>query len=442
MSKPRLSLLFFAVLAASTAVLVTMVALLSWFYVGPSDAAVWPSLVVALAGVGVALSIIAIVHLSLVASRRAKEAGRERTLAGWTQAWSDVANGLPLPLVPASEVQYASEAAARVLQVVSGDAANRVRRALESRGVTTSEQSVALHGLRAATPESTAALERLAWIASTSSIPLFEVAVTGTGRASRAGLLGLMRVLAAQSRPDDVGPSVVAAVEEHVNAASVPEGVRPFLTAVFAEAGDHVGWLCRTLLSSSRHEAVRVAALDAIGGSRRTEAIDQAVGSIVSGAHGETLAAALRVLSHFGHVPDAASQIVVSSAEVGEGIAVRVNATYALLGLDAKVAVPVLWRLLADGAWELRRAAAEALVRLGALGVDVLKRAAATHHDRFARDVAMMALATPAVSALRDDERPPATTRSPGSGGTAGATRVEGDLDQRLGALRLARGQA
>lgn len=445
MSKPRLSLLFFAVLAASTAVLVTMVALLSWFHVGVAGPGVWPSLVVALTGVGVALSIIAIVHLSLVATRKVVAAGHERKLASWTHAWSDVATGLPLPLVPEGEVRLASEAAAQVLQVVSGDGAHRIRKALESRGVIATDQSIALRGLGGATPESTAALERLAWIAATSSIPLFEVAVTGSGRAARAGLLGLMRVLAAQSRPDDVGPAVVAAVEEHVSASTVPEGVRPYLTAVLADSGEHLGWLSRTLLAGSSHEAVQVAALDAIGSSQNPEAVDYAVGAVQRGATGETLSAALRVMAHVGHVPVVVADRVAAAATDGESVGVKVNATYALVGVEPAVALPILWRQLANASWEVRRAAADALVRLGGRGEEVLRRATASHRDRFARDVAAMTLAALRVGRERADGSASsqwgASTAQGSSLGSAYSQR-DGDVGRGQGQLRVARGPA
>ena len=149
------------------------------------------------------------------------------------------------------------------------------------------------------------------------------------------------------------------------------------------------------------------------------------------------MAAALRVLSHFGHVPGSAVSAVVASAEVGEGIGVRVNATHALVGVEPSVALPVLWRLLADASWEVRRAATDALVRLGARGVDVLRRAASAHQDRFARDVASMALATPAVAAGNGGDWSVRVPRS-----DSGRVPVDDEFEESRSGLRLARGPA
>jgi len=58
------------------------------------------------------------------------------------------------------------------------------------------------------------------------------------------------------------------------------------------------------------------------------------------------------------------------------------------VGAPSRLALPVLWRLLGDPNYEVRLATATALVRLGPPGDDALRRAAASHEDAFARDIA------------------------------------------------------
>src|SRR5690606_26356160 len=258
MGESRLAALFLTILAAGTALVVAMVALLVQFTDGAEEAAVWRALMVAMAGAGVGLSVAAIVHLSLIASRRAAYLRREARVVSWTEAWCAVAAGADTPTVKPVDTDVAAEGAALVLQDLTGEGAQRIRQALRDGGVIEAELSLATRGLLGQAGDSTAALGRLAWIAVPEALPLFEVASTGSERASRAALLGVMRVLAEQRKPEQVGSSVVLAIEEHVTASRDPEATRPYLTAVMMAAGENLPWLCRELLGNNATACVQV----------------------------------------------------------------------------------------------------------------------------------------------------------------------------------------
>jgi len=392
MGESKLAALFLTILAAGTAMVVTMVALLVQFHGDVAHTVVWRSLIVALAGAGLGLSVTAIVHLTLIASRRSVHARREAQVAAWTRSWCAVAAGAEAPTVRGVDQEVAAEGAARVLQDLTGEGAERIRLALLDSGLIDAELSRATRGLLSELGTSTAALERLAWIAVPEALPLFEVAAgSRSERVSRAALLGAMRVLAGQRNPEDVGGTVMDAVEEHVRAARDPEGSRPYLTAVMSAAGDNLAWLCRELLGHSTTESVRVAALDAIGRSQRAEAGELATAVLMGGSQGEAKAAALRTLARVGFVPTFAVAAVVAAAG-DAATAVRVQAVYALVGVEPSIALPALWRGLADEAWEVRRACADTLLNRGGAGEEVLRRAALRHSDKFARDVSTMML--------------------------------------------------
>src|SRR5690606_26245265 len=119
----------------------------------------------------------------------------------------------------------------------------------------------------------------------------------------------------AQSRTDQVGSTVVEMVEKYLRTARDPAGARPFLAAALLSAGDNLGWLCTSLLKDGSHEQARIAALDAISRSHRSEAGERAGDVLLRGAQGETKAAALRGLARVGHVPLFAVAAVITATE-------------------------------------------------------------------------------------------------------------------------------
>lgn len=407
---PGLASVFIAVLAVATAVAVTMVTMLTWFVTDQGTLDAWRSLIAALAAAGVALGVVAMMHIILVAIRQEFTRRGRSALERWTRAWSDVAVGGPVESVHHSQLTAASEAAAAILQHLTGDGAQRLRAALKETGVLTADLELAGRGLENSGRQAAAAVERLAWIADAAALDLFRRAAGSQDRrASRAAVFGAVRILARERDPEPVGQQVVEIIEDHVVYDPVPKGTRSFLSAAMVEASEHLGWLCAQLLARREHEAVHVAALDAIGASRRPEALDLAVEALINAVEDETEAAALRTIAKIGQVPDrAVASVVEAAGEANEGI--RVQAAHALTWVPATVALPSLWTMLGDLSWEVRRAAALALVGCGSPGERTLKRAASSHPDRFARDIAaaiggFAATVTPAEPRA---DRPPA----------------------------------
>jgi len=227
---------------------------------------------------------------------------------------------------------------------------------------------------------STAALERLAWIAMPDAMPLFARAARSRDtRCARAALLGMARVLAKQADPQLFGEELVDAIQDHLATARDPAGTRTFLSTVLVAAGDHLAWLCARTLRRRQHEVAHVAALEAIGLSHRPEALELATETLLGATEDETLAAALRALWRVGHVPEEAHDAVIEDADAAH-MGTRVQAAYALTWLPPDRALPTLWTLLGDRAWEVRRAAAffalavlyGLLVSLGTTALDVV----------------------------------------------------------------------
>lgn len=388
MRQPRLAPLFVAVLAVGSVVAMTMIVMLVWFVSAQGEAGTWESLVTALSAAAAALAVILLLHITLTAAGRGVDARRQSATAEWARRWSEVSAGGDVPDVPSDARDVAAEAAAQILTHLDGEGARLVRRALKSSGLLASELIAATRGLGAPRSRATAVVERLAWIAMPEAMPVFRRAANCRDeRAATAAVLGATRVLADQPDPEELGPEVVATIEDYVRAASIPAGTGSFLAAALTSSGDHLPWLCRTLLRRAEHEAIHIAALDAIGISRRPEAVDLATEALENAMEDETESAALRTLARLGSVPASAVPTVLAAAEEAHA-GTRVQAAYALVWTDLTVALPALWKLLGDMSWEVRQAAAYALQNCGPLGMDALQRASEQHPDRFARDVA------------------------------------------------------
>lgn len=406
MSSRSLSALFIAMLAAASAVILTMITLLTQFQGSVTPTTTWGALALSLTGAGIALCLVAIVHLSFISAKRATAAKNSQVMTLWTQIWSDVALGRRLPVSPPLDSDLPLQAAAQVLQDVTGEAASRVRGALLATGLVAADIARAERAPRSLSGRPTAALERLAWIAAPEALPLFEKAAgVRDERASRAAVLGAIRVLAAQERPEPFGEAVLRVVAAHFVIARDASGARAYLSSALAAAGPHLVWLCARLLTSDVPNGAHAAALDTLVVAHSPEAKEIAAEMLLFGSEEEVKAAALRTLSKIGQVPASAiDAVVAATSDAYDGV--RVQAAHALVGIRPEVALPALWRLLADRAFEVRLAAAEALRNLGRQGREELRRAATEHPDAFARGIAVMIGAQPSKTASRS--APPA----------------------------------
>ncbi|MCC6311546.1 MAG: HEAT repeat domain-containing protein [Trueperaceae bacterium] len=420
MRRAKLIVIFVLILAASTTVAITMGALLLRYGTTGADQSVsWRSLVVAMTGVGAAFGLMTIAHLSLFAAR---QLGAERTskrTEAWLRTWSAVAAGGEPPAVAKGELVAASEGASLLMQEIEGREAVRLRAALDSAGVTGNDLRIAAAGGTGSTAGASAALERLAWAAVPAAMPLFRKAATSPEpRVAQAALLGACRVLGAQSVPEPLGRDVVAAIVAHAASAREPYGSRAFLAAAMATTGRHQAWLAATLLGRQAPEAVRAATLDAVGITRTSEAgavVSQWLGSNRGSrraVEAEVLSAALKALARLGHLDEAAEEAAVEATR-HEHTGVRVQAAHALVGATPERALPALWELLADKAFDVRLAAATALTACGSTGEALLKRCATSHRDPFAMDIASLMRSRRAPAAL-ETSKPAATYASSG----------------------------
>jgi HEAT repeat protein len=105
----------------------------------------------------------------------------------------------------------------------------------------------------------------------------------------------------------------------------------------------------------------------------------------------ELRAAAFRALHRLGTVPDRAQPPLLAALH-DEVDFVRVQAAHAAAFLPGDVALGALEPRLGDDSWWVRRAAAASLARVGDDGVFAVKRAAKTHPDQAAREMAAQIL--------------------------------------------------
>jgi HEAT repeat protein len=144
------------------------------------------------------------------------------------------------------------------------------------------------------------------------------------------------------------------------------------------------------LLAASHDAPLLARAVDAAGRLKLLELGDD-VAAHVDHREPEVRAAALRTLGRMGFLPPTAEP-AVGEALLDPIEFVRIQATRTSLLLPRETARPALWNLLGDHSWWVRRAAAQALLRLGVEGPRLLQSAGTGHPDRFARHMAVQVL--------------------------------------------------
>jgi HEAT repeat protein len=132
------------------------------------------------------------------------------------------------------------------------------------------------------------------------------------------------------------------------------------------------------------------AALDATGRLKLLDLGDR-VGEFVAYRDPEVRAGAIRALGRLGYLPAAAEPGLIAALHDDVEF-VRVQAAHAAILLSPETAASALWELLGDQSWWVRRAAGESLARIADTGIRELSRAAASHPDRYARQMAVQIL--------------------------------------------------
>ena len=163
------------------------------------------------------------------------------------------------------------------------------------------------------------------------------------------------------------------------------------------------GPILRELLADPQlSDSLHWVALETVGRLGLADMADQVAASS-DHPDPELRAASFRCLRRLGSVPETAEATLLHA--VGDEVDfVRVQAAHAAAFVPAEAALPALEPRLEDGSWWVRRAAAASLARLGELGVATVKRAAESHPDKAAREMAVQIL-------LEADELTPAAAR-------------------------------
>lgn len=157
--------------------------------------------------------------------------------------------------------------------------------------------------------------------------------------------------------------------------------------------------LSRLLRLASPPAQLLKGALDATGRLGLAEMADAVVPRITHHER-EIRAAALRALSRFPRVPTVARDAIVIALNDDTEF-VRIQAARAASRLPQRMAIPLLYRSIGDPSWWVRRASAEALLRLGPKGAAALRRASRRHADRFARDMSAQVLVDAGLEVVR-----------------------------------------
>jgi HEAT repeat protein len=132
------------------------------------------------------------------------------------------------------------------------------------------------------------------------------------------------------------------------------------------------------------------ACLDAVGRLGLVQLAYEA-GSRITHANAEVRAAALRALGRLRRVPARARDaVVIALADDTEFV--RIQAARAAAFVQEENALTALYESLGDPSWWVRRASAESLLGRGDWGVGALQKAAASHPDRYAKDMAAQVL--------------------------------------------------
>ena len=163
------------------------------------------------------------------------------------------------------------------------------------------------------------------------------------------------------------------------------------------------GPILRELLADPQlSDSLHWVALETVGRLGLADMADQVAASS-DHPDPELRAATFRCLRRLGSVPETAEATLLHAVD-DEVDFVRVQAAHAAAFVPAEAALPALEPRLEDASWWVRRAAAASLARLGELGVATVKRAAESHPDKAAREMAVQIL-------LEADELTPAAAR-------------------------------
>ena len=356
--------------------------------VGPSH--VRGALLAAVVSVTAGLVVLTVYLLAYQGVSHRRELALERSRARWVDVWLDVLYLDREP--PPSPLHHGAVAALlEVRETLKGVEGSRVAQIVDryglgerfARKVRAPKVSTRLEAVEAlAQARIPAALPDLISLIADPE-PVVRVA------AARAGVRTLSAVPAGPDR-DAGAADLIHALE--IN--DLPRGVIEEILLLGEDAAPQlVGEL---LLRLDVPVASLKAGLDAAGRLQLFSFTDELI-RFVDHADPEIRAAAFRAFRSIGYLPPEAEPAVVAALDDPVEF-VRIHASRAARLLDVETALPILWRVLGDPSWWVRRAAARSLVSLGDAGRRELAIASAAHPDRYARDMVSQVLRDEAAS--------------------------------------------
>jgi HEAT repeat protein len=317
-----------------------------------------------------------------VSTRHELRRGERRR--AWVARWLRVLDGSEAPPTGTLTAE-AVEALLALRETLRGSDSTRVAELLERHGAVVTLERTAAHG---STNRRLDAIVALSNARIPSSLPTLVAGVADGDRiisvaSARAAARTLARIEDLFDR--DRG---AAALARAMDDAALPYGIVEEVVVLSEEAATS---LIQVLLHRDRPRPATVrAAIDGIGRLQLLVFAEEVV-RFLRDPDDEVRAAALRTVGRLGFLPEA-SQGIVIAALTDDVDFVRIHAAAAARFLPRPQALSFLSDRLGDRSWWVRRAAADALVALGPAGLAELGRAARSHPDRFARDIAEQAL--------------------------------------------------
>ena len=356
--------------------------------VGPSS--IRGALIASVVSVSMGLIVLTVYLLAYQGISHRRELTVERSRSRWVEVWLDV---LYLDRVPPPAPLHQSAVAAllEVRETLKGVEGGRVSQILDRYGL--GER----FARKVRAPKVSARLEAVEALAKAripSALPdLISLIADPEPVVRVAAARAAVRTLAAvPPGPDrDAGAGrLIQALETN----DLPRGVIEEILLLGEDAAPQlVGEL---LLRLDVPVASLKAGLDAAGRLQLFSFTDELI-RFVDHADPEIRAAAFRAFRSIGYLPPEAQPAVI--AALGDPIEfVRIHASRAARLLDVEAALPILWNVLGDPSWWVRRAAARSLISLGDAGRRELAIASAAHPDRYARDMVSQVLRDEASS--------------------------------------------
>ena len=317
-----------------------------------------------------------------VSTRHELQRGERRR--AWVARWLRVLDGSEAPPTGTLKAE-AVEALLALRETLRGSDSTRVAELLERHGAVVTLERTAAHGRKNRRLDAIVALSNARI---PSSLPTLVAGVADGDRvisvaSARAAARTLARIEDLFDR--DRG---AAALARAMDDAALPYGIVEEVVVLSEEAATS---LIQVLLLRERPRPATVrAAIDGIGRLQLLVFSEEVV-RFLRDPDDEVRAAALRAVGRLGFLPEASQGIVIASLTDDVDF-VRIHAAAAARFLPRPQALSFLSDRLGDRSWWVRRAAADALVALGPAGLAALGRAARSHPDRFARDIAEQAL--------------------------------------------------